>query len=391
MNQATPTDRPTHAGAEAPELLTDWSIHPGVVLGRVLEDRGMRQSELAERTGLTSKHINQIAKKVVGISPDVALLLERALDTPPRFWAHIGADWEVHLSERKARKGLKDYTVWASGFDVSTLVRHGIVNRANNPAVRAEKLLRFFGVASPTAFEQTWMLPRVSFKRSQAYTVHEQNTALWLRMVEHCAQGVEVQPYKPANLKKVAAQIPALTSMPITAGFEAAQVALAEAGVALVFVRQVPETRVCAATWWLDDKPAIGITERHKKPDIFWFSLLHEIGHLLRHPRRETFLDLEGDKNATDETNDQAEVEANEYAESVLFPNNAQARIAAASTRQGLILLAADLKLGLAVVAGQHGHLTNNWHVGGKLRSTITDEDIVELENYCKMPTIERQ
>ncbi len=344
----------------------------------------MRQAELAERTGLTPKHVNQIVKQAVGITPDVAVLLERALDTPPRFWANIGADWEVYLSEQRASASLKDFTAWASKFDSGTLVRYGIVGRSDSLPERASKLLRFFGVANPEAFEQTWMRPRVSFKRSQAYTVDEQNTALWLRLVEHCAQGIDVSPYRPADLRKSAAQIPAFTSMPFTTGFEAAQTSLARAGVALVFVRQAPETRVCAATWWIDDKPAIGITERHKKPDIFWFSLLHEIGHLLLHPRRKTFLDLEDDRH----TDDEAEIEANDYAASVLFPGEARDRIAKATTRQELILLAADLKLGLPIVAGQHGHLTNNWRVGGKLRSTITEQDVAVLEERCQMPAI---
>lgn len=344
----------------------------------------MRQAELAERTGLTPKHVNQIVKQAVGITPDVAVLLERALDTPPRFWANVGADWEVHLSEQRASTSLKDFTTWASKFDGGTLVRHGVIGRADSLPERASKLLRFFGVATPTAFDQTWMRPRVSFKRSQAYTVDEQNTALWLRLVEHCSQAVDVNTYKPARLRKAAAQIPAFTSMPFTTGFEAAQASLAAAGVALVFVRQVPETRVCAATWWLEDKPAIGMTERNRKPDIFWFSLLHEIGHLLFHPRRKTFLDLEDDR----QTGDDSEIEANEYAASVLFPGNARVRIARATTRQELILLAADLQLGLPVVAGQHGHLTNNWQVGGKLRSKITEQDVAVLEERCQMPAI---
>lgn len=359
----------------------DYSIHPGVVLSRMLANREMRQSELAERTGITAKHINQIVKNSVGVTPDVAVLLDRALDTPARFWAHIGADWEAHVSEQKVSTRLEDFIAWASRFDYATLVRHKVIAAGDAPAVRADKLLRFFGVASPTAFEQTWMRPRVSFKRSQSYTIDQQNTALWLRLVEVCSRDVAAQPYKQARLRRAAAQIPSFTTMPFTVGFEAAQAALADAGVALVFVKQVPETRVCAATWWLNDEPAIGITERHRKPDIFWFSVLHEVGHLLYHPRRTTFLDLEGERSEPNE----AEQEANEYAESVLFPGDAQTRIARATTRQELLFLAAELNLGLPVVAGQHGHLTNDWHVGGKLRSKITDADIRELERQCEV------
>jgi HTH-type transcriptional regulator/antitoxin HigA len=168
-----------------------------------------------------------------------------------------------------------------------------------------------------------------------------------------------------------------MTNLPIADGFLAARAALAEAGVVLVFVREVPGTRVCAATWWLSaDKPVIGITERHHKPDIFWFNLVHEVGHILLHPKRTTFLDLDIEK----EHKDTAEIEADEFAESALLSKEATAQISRANTRQDLALLAARLGVGATIVAGKHGHLTGNWTVGSPLRGKITDADIDAIE-----------
>lgn len=369
------------------ELHTDWAVHPGVILKRHMQEHGIRQAELAERTGLTAKHVNQIVKEAIGLTPDVAVLLETALGTPHRFWSQVGADWDMHTSERKAAVSLQEAATWAEGFDLSILLQSGVVYSTDSTAERARKLLQFFGVASPAAFEATWLRPRVSFKRSQAYTVHGQNTALWLRLVERSAEELDVHAeYKTAKLRKAAAKIPAFTTMPFATGFEAAQAALAEAGVALVFVRQVPETRVCAATWWVGDRPAIGITERHRRPDIFWFSLLHEIGHLLLHPKRTTFLDLEMDKSETAEAEKDEEVEANDYAANVLFPKSARLRIAGAKTKQDLMFLAAELHLSVAIVAGQHGHLTSDWRTGGSLRTPFSDAELVKLEALSTAP-----
>jgi HTH-type transcriptional regulator / antitoxin HigA len=373
------------------ELQPDWALHPGTLLARYLNEHGIRQSELAERTGLTAKHVNQIIKKAVGITPDVAVLLETALGTPRRFWAQAGADWDMHVSEQKAATSFQESSNWALGFDRTTLLRHGIITAADTTSVLTRKVLRFFRVASPAAFEATWVRPRTSFKRSQAYTVHGNNTALWLRLVEHYAEQLELQaPYRPAALRKVATKIPTYTTMPFTAGFEAAQAALAEAGVALIFVRQVPGTRVCAATWWVGDTPVIGITERGRRTDGFWFSILHEIGHILHHARRATFLDLETDKHESVETADEAEAEASRYAANVLVPERAKVRIAAAKTKQELLLLAAELNVSAAIVAGQHGHLTKNWRTGGSLRATFTEEDITRLEELSNVPAAKR-
>jgi HTH-type transcriptional regulator / antitoxin HigA len=360
------------------EVLPDWSIHPGVILRQVLDQRGIRQSELAERAGLTAKHINQIATGNIGISPDVALLRERALGSPDaQFWVRAEADYQAYLSRQKAAAQLHAYAPWARKFDSATLRRHHITSPGDDPATMAEKILRFFGVASPEAFEQTWLRPRVSFRRSQAFTVAEQNTALWLRLVERSAEDVTVPPLRPGTLRKTARTIPAMTNLAITDGFTAARAALAEAGVVLTFVREVPETRVCGATWWLGaEQPVIGLTARGRKPDCFWFNLLHEVGHVLLHPRRTTFLDLDIDKTSVIP----AEEQADDFAERTLLSDDARARIARATTREQLLLLAAGLGTGVTIIAGHHGHATGNWHVGGTLRGKITDADIDTLE-----------
>lgn len=379
MSQNSTKDVVGRSRPVAHELQTDWAVHPGVVLRRYMQEHGIRQADLAERTGLTAKHVNQIVKKSVGITPDVAVLLETALGTPHRFWSQLGANWDMHTSEQKSPANSQETIAWANAFDVSTLLRCGIITPNDSMVERARKVLQFFGVASPAAFKATWLQPRTSFKRSQAYTVHEQNTALWLRLVERAASDLNVEAeYKPARLRKAAALLPALTTMPLVTGFEAAQAALADAGVALVFVRQVPGTRVSAATWWLDDGPAIGITERGRRFDIFWWGILHEIGHLLRHPKRETFLDLERGKG--DPTETEKEREADDYATEVMFPNAARLRIAGLKTKAELALLAAELNLGVSIVAGQHGHLTGDWRTFGSLRSTFTEVEVDELE-----------
>ena len=99
--------------------------------------------------------------------------------------------------------------------------------------------------------------------------------------------------------------------------------------------------------WQGPERPVIGLTERYRKPDIFWFNLLHEIGHVLLHPRRTTFLDLELEKR----TGDGAEREAHDFAENTLLPEEARARIAAAATREDLLRLATRFGVGVSVVS----------------------------------------
>src|SRR5207249_2907105 len=156
------------------------------------------------------KHVNQMIRKSIGISPDVAVLLERALNVPADFWNRADAAFEEFEARQRATKALAEYTGWANQFDRSTLVRHRVINASDTGTILVEKLLKFFQVATPTAFEQTWLQPSVSFRRSQAFTIHEPNTALWLRLVERCASTQPVAAFNPRLLRKAAKAIPAL-------------------------------------------------------------------------------------------------------------------------------------------------------------------------------------
>ena len=57
------------------------------------------------------------------------------------------------------------------------------------------------------------------------------------------------------------------------------------------------------------------ISDKGKKDDILWFTLFHEIAHLIKHSKKEVFVDLE-----KDDVND-IEFEADEYARNILIPD----------------------------------------------------------------------
>ena len=361
------------------EFAPDWAIEPGTMLSRVLEARGLRQSDLAERTGLSAKHINQVIKNKAPISGDVAIAFERALGAPAVLWLRVMADYEAHESAERANQSLTTFADWARSFDRTALLTNHVIEATDPIETIAEKLLRFFGVASPAAYEDTYVRPRVSFRRAQQFEVAEPNTALWLRLVELKAQPDKAEDLNIAALKRVAALLPRMSALPIVDGFAAARDSLAKAGVSLVFVPEIMSTRICAATWWFgSDRPVIGITGRHKGVDTLWFNLMHEIGHILLHPRRSSYLDLDDDMKASDG----AEQEANKFAQAALVPTEQLPRLLSASTPQDLALLASELNVGLPVVAGQYAfyvHTPSAYKAVGKIRSKITDPELDEL------------
>lgn len=65
------------------------------LLARVLADQGVSQADLARRTRLSTKHINQICQGVARTSVDVAIRLEFVLGVPAAEWMRADADRQI--------------------------------------------------------------------------------------------------------------------------------------------------------------------------------------------------------------------------------------------------------------------------------------------------------
>jgi len=95
---------------------------------------------------------------------------------------------------------------------------------------------------------------------------------------------------------------------------------LAKNGIATIILHYLPGTHLDGAAMLRQDgRPVIALTLRHDRLDNFWFTLAHELGHVVLHLARgekTAFLDdLESEPG-----NDVKELEADDFASEVLVP-----------------------------------------------------------------------
>jgi HTH-type transcriptional regulator / antitoxin HigA len=88
----------------------DYVSPPGDTLLDVLEGVGMTQAELAERLGKSRKHVNEVIKGVAGITPEMALQLERVLGVAAHFWNNREQQYREHLARQEERERLRGRT-----------------------------------------------------------------------------------------------------------------------------------------------------------------------------------------------------------------------------------------------------------------------------------------
>jgi HTH-type transcriptional regulator/antitoxin HigA len=116
-----------------------------------------------------------------------------------------------------------------------------------------------------------------------------------------------------------------------------------------------------------DGSPVIGLTLRFDRIDYFWFTLLHELVHVMKHLSTpgDSFMDRLEDCEPTAAL----EVEANRIARDSLISRAVWRRseVMAAASRDRILQLARELKIHPAIVAGRIRRETKNFRVFGDL------------------------
>jgi addiction module HigA family antidote len=92
------------------EYAPDSYLPPGDTLRETLEALPMSQAELSTRTGLSTKHINQIVQGVAVLSHDTAIALERATGVPACLWNSLEANYRDYLARKREQDELTDQT-----------------------------------------------------------------------------------------------------------------------------------------------------------------------------------------------------------------------------------------------------------------------------------------
>ncbi|MHB0884847.1 MAG: HigA family addiction module antitoxin [Bacillota bacterium] len=330
----------------------DYAIPPGETVLEMIESMGMSQAELAARMGRPTKTINEIIKGKAAITAETALQLERVLGVPASFWTNLEADYQADLSRLSQRSDVARRIAWLQTFPLDDMVSQGWIAMQGDSAEQVEEVFRFFGVAS----EETWgslPTPEAAFKKARAFQSDPAALAAWLRKGELEANGVHCKEYHREAFTKCLDDVKELTLSPQEVFRPALQDRCAKSGVAVVFVPELPKSRVCGASWWVNPRKAIiELSLRYRTDDHFWFAFFHEAGHLLLHSKKEVFIDDKGLQGKQEES------EANDFAARTLIPRPKWKVFVDRKgfTKRTIQAFAADLGIAPGIVVGQLQH-----------------------------------
>ncbi len=295
-------------------LSLEFIIHPGETLKEVLEDRGMSQKELAFRTDVSEAHISSLINCQKDISVSFAKKLEYALDIDASFWINLQANYEKELADFNEVNNIsyEEIDILKKLNDIVQYMQQiGLIDEETNDSLLVIKLRKKLNVSSLIRIPDVSQAAAYRLATSADTDLHVLFT--WLMMCDLINEEYKIG--KKLDVEKLRRKIPLIKELM----FEHAtniqlrlRTIFAECGIKFSIVRHFRGAPVQGVIKKDDDGSlSLIITNRHKFADIFWFTLFHEIGHILNGDVVNQLIDYEFEENEVEE-------KANEFASNTL-------------------------------------------------------------------------
>ena len=283
------------------------AFHPGYYLKELVDESGLTQEDFAKRLGTTPKNLSILIRGEQSLSIDIATKLSRMYGTTIAYWLNLQQAYDEKLAEIQSEEELKlerevfkliDYNYFRTHFGLPDLPR-----RVDE---QIKCVREFLSVSSLTVLEEENLA--VNF-RSYSEKLSRSNTVNANVMVQigiNQTVKTDIPKYNKKKFEKAVSF--ALTQTKNHSGFfPVIKEAFGEAGVVLVALPNLKNSGINGATKRVDGKIMLLVNDRRHYADTFWFTLFHEIGHILN-----------GDLGVS--FHDEAEDEADHYAQMKLIP-----------------------------------------------------------------------
>lgn len=317
---------------------------PGATIKEQLSDRGMSQKELASRVNMSEKHISKLINGDVQLTPDMAYRLEMVLGVPARFWNNLEAIYREKLAKAEAENTLDADKEVARKFPYKEMVQSGWVADTRDASEKVINLRKYFEVAQLKQLSNAKLLPAIACRRMSATEKADYALIAWSQKARLEARSVET---KPIDIQGLIEQLPTIRMMTV----EEQNVfcpklvrTLSDCGIALIFLPHIGGSFLHGATFYDKSKIVMGMTVRGKDADIFWFSLFHELGHVVL-----------GHLNQGEGTTETDEKAADEFACRTLIPQSQfDAFISKHNfSKRAIVSFAKDIGIATGIVVGR--------------------------------------
>lgn len=287
------------------------AFHPGYYIKEIVEESGLTQEDFAKRLDTTPKNLSLLIRGEQSLSIDIAMKLSRLIGTSVNYWLNLQNAYDALIAEFKSREELAEERKIFAYFDYKFFrENYGLPDLPRQKDEQIKALRMFLNVATLTVLSKKDMA--VSF-RSLTEKLTEASTVKANAMVQiatNSALKIEAPRFNRKKFEEAVKYALTLTRNHDDF-YPLIRKAFLEAGVIFVILPNISGSKTNGATKKIGDNIMLMVNDRRLNADSFWFTLFHEIGHIINGDYGISF-----DK----ETGDQEEA-ANKFAQDSLIPD----------------------------------------------------------------------
>ncbi|MDP8997680.1 MAG: ImmA/IrrE family metallo-endopeptidase [Pseudomonadota bacterium] len=312
--------------------------------------------QFASLSELEINFINELITGGAAVDAECATILEEHLGPSAEFWMAREQQYRNSLSRKAMANTVVSDKEFVGRFPVTDMKKCGWIANTATLTEKMKSVLDFFGVNSVSEWQAKFgnAVSVAAFRTSPTIEANPFAVAAWLRRGEREGEKIACSQWNKISLKNKITDMRALVRVKDPAIFFPKLVEMcASCGVALVIARAPKGCRASGATRFLTpNKALIVMSFRHRTDDQFWFTFFHEIAHLVLHTGDALFLE-DGSEVTEDE-----EIEANQFAASILIPDVLRDELASVKCSvKGIVAYTRKVGLTPGIVVGQLQHI----------------------------------
>lgn len=253
------------------------SVPPGRILKKELKARGWTQVDLARILARPVQTVSEIVQGRKQITPETALGLAQALGTSAEIWLALEAKYRLAEAQKGEQNDhVRRRSALFSVLPLRELFKRGWLSDTEDPEELEAEVKQFLGVDSLESIPNL----RFAARRTTTKTPDQRSVLAWIRRVELLAAEQPTEKFSLTQLRDAMSRIVELSCC--EEGVTQVPDLLNGLGIRFVIVPHLPNTYMDGAVLAKDGAPVLALTLRYDRLDNFWFTLMHELEHLVQ-------------------------------------------------------------------------------------------------------------
>lgn len=300
--------------------LNEFIIHPGETLKEVLDIHHMSQKELAIRTNVSEPHISKILRGEKAISVRMAKSLEYVFGIESAFWINLQALYDEELEAYREINAISEteFTLLKKLAPVITYLEdQSIIDKYLDNVSKVISLRSFLRVRDLNSLPD--ILDIGAYRLGSKGDFDPHLLYAWLMVSKDILSRQELsETYNELKLRESIPLIRNLMRAEFPSFLEGLKTILASCGIKFAYTNYYKGAPVQGYVRNnRDNTYDLIVTDRQKRGDIFWFSLFHELAHILNKDVTTMLVDF---ASPSESTSNKAEIRADKLATDLLIP-----------------------------------------------------------------------